>query len=273
MLKKMLLGSISGFTIALAASASAQGQNTPTATAAPSGLTREEAQKALENCGSRRFVASADYQEEGKTRRTGVTLCSAPGDTEEMWIGKLEKSAAGLATQERIPASARAKLVADIQREVARLRSAQRRNLPAADALVANVPAMPAPLPPKPVTPVGTYAAPSMLAAPVVSIRCLDEGGPRDRGVDCEGQIRRDTVLALESGENMAAPAMIRFIRKGQVREEVRLGALRQGQLVRMRLPRSVCKGVVRSELQLEVVTASAKPSAAVTEGPYDLRC
>lgn len=272
-MRMKLSGSIFGLAIALAAAAAAQGQSAPTATPAPGGVTREEAQKVLDNCGSRRFVASADYQEDGKTRRTGVTLCSAPGDTEDMWITKLEKSATGLASQERIPASARTKLVSDIQREAARLRNAQRRNIPAADALVANVPAMPAPLPPKPATPVGSYVAPSMLAAPLLTIRCLDEGGPRDRGTDCDGQIRRDTVLALESGENMAAPAMIRFIRKGSVREEVRLGALRQGQLVRMRLPRSVCKGVVRSELQLEIVSDSAKPSAAMTEGPYDLRC
>ena len=268
-----LLWSIAGMTAALSAAAYGQGQTAPTAVPASSGITKEEAQKALENCGSRRFVASADYQEDGKTRRTGVTLCAAPGDTEEMWISKLEKSATALATQERIPASARTKLVADIQKEVARLRSAQRRNIPAADALVANVPAMPAPLPPKPAVPVGTYVAPSLLAAPSVTIRCLNEGGVRDRGVDCEGEIRRDTVLALESAENMTSPATIRFIRKGQVREEVRLGALRQGQLVRMRLPRSVCKGVVRSQLELEVVAAGSKPSAALTEGPYDLRC
>ena len=237
------------------------------------GVSREEAQKVLENCGSRRFVASAEYQEDGKTRRTGVTLCALPQDSEETWIGKLEKSAEGLATQQRIPADVRAKLVADIRKEIIRLRIAQRRALPAADALVANVPAMPAPLPPKPVAPVGTFVAPSLASAPSVRIRCLDEGGPRDRGIDCEGQIRRDTVLALESDEDMSGPAKIRFIRKGQVREEVSLGTLRQGQLVRMRLPRSVCKGVVRSQLELEVVAATAKPSAALTEGPYDLRC
>lgn len=272
-----LLWSIAGVTAVLSAAAYGQGQSTPAgapaAVAPSSGITKEEAQKALENCGSRRFVASADYQDEGKTRRTGVTLCSAPGDTEEMWIGKLEKSATALATQERIPASARTKLVADIQKEVTRLRSAQRRSLPAADALVANVPSMPAPLPPRPAVPVGTYVAPSLLAAPSVTIRCLHEGGVRDRGVDCEGEIRRDTVLALESGADMTSPALIRFIRKGQVREEVQLGTLRQGQLVRVRLPRSVCKGVVRSQLELEVVAASSKPSAALTEGPYDLRC
>ncbi|GAA4713093.1 hypothetical protein H9L13_03605 [Sphingomonas lutea] len=274
-MKMKLLAPIAGVTVAISAAAFAQGQTPPASTtvAPGGGLSREEAQKTLENCGSRRFVASAEYQEEGKARRTGVTLCAAPGDTEEMWIGKLEKSATALATQTRIPASARTQLVADIQKEVARLRSAQRRSLPAADALVANVPAMPAPLPPRPVAPVGSYVAPSLVAAPSITIRCLNEGGPRDRGEDCEGQIRRETILALESGENMTAPAMVRFIRKGQVREEVRIGTLRQGQLVRMRLPRSVCKGVVRSELQLEVVAASSKPSAALTEGPYDLRC
>ena len=272
-----LLWSFAGLAAAgWAATASGQSQSVPAAppsAAVGSEVTREQAQKALENCGSRRFVASAEYQEDGKPRRTGVTLCAQPGDTENMWISRLEKSAASLATQQRIPESARSKLVADIQKEVARLKSAQRRTIPAADALVANVPAMPAPLPPKPVVPVGTYVAPSLLSAPNVAVRCLNEGGQRDRGEDCDGQIRRETILALESSENMTTPALIRFIRKGQVREEVQLGTLRQGQLVRMRLPRSVCKGVVRSQLELEIVAATSKPSAAQTEGPYELRC
>jgi len=269
-----LLWSFAGLAAAAsAAAASGQGASVPAAAPAQGEVTREQAQKALANCGTRRFVASAEYQEDGKARRTGVTLCSQPGDTEDMWISRLEKSAASLATQQRIPESARTKLVADIHREIARLKNAQRRSIPAADALVANVPAMPAPLPPKPVIPVGTYAAPSLLSAPNVSVRCLNEGGPRDRGEDCDGQIRRETILALESSENMTSPALIRFIRKGHLREEVRLGALRQGELVRMRLPRSVCKGVVRSQLQLEIVAATSKPSAAQTEGPYDLRC
>ena len=269
-----LLWSFLCATAAISATAHGQGQSAPSAgQAIGNEVTREEAQKALANCGARRFIATAEYQEDGKPRRTGVTLCATPQDTAETWIGKLEKSAESLATQQRIPADARAKLVADIRKEIIRLRIAQRRALPAADALVANVPAMPAPLPPKPSVPVGSYVAPSLASAPNVIIRCLNEGGPRDLGQDCEGEIRRDTVLALESGENMSTPAMIRFIRKGQVREEVKLGTLRQGQLVRLRLPRSVCKGVVRSQLQLEVVAASSKPSAALTEGPYDLRC
>lgn len=269
-----LLWSFACMSAALSAAAYAQGQGpTPPASAGAGEVTREEAQKVLEKCGARRFAANATYQEDGKTRRTGVTLCALPEDTEEMWISKLEKSAEGLSRQERIPADARAQLVADIRKEIIRLRIAQRRSLPAADALVSNVPSMPAPLPPKPTAPVGTYVAPSLASAPSVSIRCLNEGGPRDRGEDCAGQIRRDTILALESDENMNSPAMVRFIRKGQVREEVPIGKLRQGQLVRMRLPLSVCKGVVRSELELEVVADSSKPTAAYTEGPYDLRC
>jgi hypothetical protein len=276
---KLMLVLAGAASLGLAGAAAAQQANNPTTetvSGGETGVSAEEAKKLLQQCGSRKFETHANYMADGKSRRTGVNLCSAPGDTEGMWLTKLEQAARAIASSEQIPSSAKTTLVTEIHAEIARLRSLQRRSIPAADALVSNVPKLPAPLPPKPEVIVGQAPiATNLTAAPSVAIRCLNEGGRNDRGQDCEGEIRRDTILALESREDMTSPATVRFVRKGEVREEVRLGALHMGQLVRMRLPLSVCKGVVRSRLELELVSSGegGKPSASAVEGPYDLRC
>ena len=274
-----------------AAGANAAPKQTTQAPAPKSdGISKEQAEKILAQCGLRRFEATAQFEVDGKMRRTGMRLCATPSDSDADWIGKLEKAAAAVEAQAGLPDSAKTKLLTDLRGEIARLtllfqasrpaaggsllatapRKAQ--PLPSPDALVATVPPMPPPLPrAKAATTV--LGAASLLPPPPISIRCLESGerGPGSPCLEFEGR----TVLAIKADADLMTPATLRFMRKDRPRGEIAVGPLRQGQVVQVRLPREVCSGVVRSQLAIEIVPGApgASGPAAATEGPYTLRC
>lgn len=253
-------------------------------------LSKEQAEKILAQCGLRRFEATAEFEVEGKMRRTGMRLCAAPTDSDADWIGKLEKAATAVEAQPNLPESAKAKLLADLRGEIARLKIPQTSQPPASfsltstapakapppaapDALVATVPPMPAPLPPQKNYPIGTVPASMLVPPPPISINCLDSG-ERGSGSPCL-ELDGRTILAIRADGDLKALATLRFMRKDSPRGEVAVGPLRRGQIVQLRVPKEVCTGVVRSELAIEVIPgapgASARPAS--TKGPYTLRC
>ena len=252
----------------------AHGQSGPSPKPAAAGqeLSREQAEKMLAQCSSKRFQTTADFEVDGKMRRTGVTVCAQPGDSDAAWIERLEKAAATAEAQPSLPQSARTKLATDLRNEIARLKL-KKPSIPAADALVATVPPMPAPKPMQAQPPIGAMPVSVLLAAPPLTIRCLDSG-ETGSGRECE-EFKRNTVLMVEASSDLKAPAMLRFVRKGSVRSELGVDALRQGEVKRLRIPGDVCKGVVRSELAIEIVGRGSvsATSGVETVGPYQLRC
>lgn len=262
----------------------------PEAAPKPGEISKEQAEKILAQCGSRRFETTAAFEVDGTTRRTGIRMCAQPGDSDADWIGRLEKAAAAVETQPNLPDSAKSKLLTDLRGEIARLKllqssppatsfsltptaPAKAPPIAASDAIVATVPPMPAPLPPQKSYPIGTVPAAMLVPPPPLSIRCL-EVGEQEGGAPCF-EFDSHTVLAIEADADFASRATLRFMRKDQPRGEVAVGPMRLGQVVQIRIPREVCTGVVRSELAIEVIPGAPGTNArpASTKGPYTLRC
>jgi hypothetical protein len=260
--------------LAAAPAAAAYGQAGAPAKAAPSGeeLSKEQAEQALSQCSSKRFQSTAEFEVDGKMRRTGVTVCAQPGDSDSAWIERLQKAAATVEAQQNLPQSAKSKLATDIRNEIARLKL-KKATLPAADALVATVPPMPAPRVTAPQPPPGALPVTALLSAPPLTIRCL-ESGERGQGRPCD-EFKRNTVLMVQADSDLTAPATLRFVRKGRLRSELGVGRLRQGEIKQLRIPGDVCAGVVRSQLAIEIVGRSSGSAAPGMEtiGPLELRC
>jgi len=129
------------------------------------------------------------------------------------------------------------------------------------------VPPLPAPLPRA-----GTPAAAAKVAAsaplirPRLTIRCAL---PRENFASCASLVR-ETQLMIRADEDIAPKTSIRFLRGGDIRAELDLGALKQGQSMREKLPGRVCAGVLRGKVQIQVLNDGR---VADTLGPYALYC
>lgn len=82
--------------------------------------------------------------------------------------------------------------------------------------------------------------------------------------------LSRDTIVVVKSPAALTTPLSVRFVRQGDTRAEVNVGAMRKGQTVRLDLPRPVCSGVVTSEVEMQVVGGGR---VVDRQGPYLLRC
>jgi hypothetical protein len=107
---------------------------------------------------------------------------------------------------------------------------------------------------------------------PRLTLRCA-LAGDEDRPTDCD-TIDKDTVLVLRADEAFPRGVEMRFARHGDQRAELELPALRVGQTAKLRLPKAVCSGVVRSRVEIQALDAGA-PAGTVAGriGEYDLRC
>ena len=247
-------------------------------------LTKTEAQNILSKCDHRRVEASAEGLIDGAMKRRKITLCAAPGDSHSQWITKLQSAIAWVEAQPGLSDEVKAKLVADFRNEIARPQTAgpapaePMPALPAADALVATVPPMPPPLG----SPAAarsalqtTVTAASPLARPALTIQCLRRGEPGS-GSRC-GRLARSTLLAVRADADLTGPAMLRFVRKGRERAEIKLAMLRAGQIVRLRVPPEVCQGVVGTNFSIQIVAGNPTTGRAAqvtdTLGPYPIDC
>ncbi len=238
-------------------------------------LTKTQTETALSKCGGRRFEASAEGMIGGEFKRRRVTLCAAPGDSDAQWTVRLENAVVWVRAQKDLSVSVKDTLIAELRDEIARGKTRglsavlPSSPLPAADALVATVPPMPPPLPRF------SPAAPSLLASPKLArlpltIRCLG-AGERGAGGRCD-KLYPDTVFAVHADANLASPAVLRFLRRGEERAEVPIAALRQGQFVRVKLPAPVCSRVTGSVVTIQIL---ARDTTNVLDelGPFRLRC
>lgn len=72
-------------------------------------------------CSDRRFESTAEVVEKGKKRVTHIKLCAKPGESDATWVKSLEQAAPTIKGSSQLPAERRAKIVADLDAEIARV--------------------------------------------------------------------------------------------------------------------------------------------------------
>jgi hypothetical protein len=244
----------------------------------PSGLA--QARQKVANCEGERFV----FAWGAGANPTKVTLCSEKGATPEQVAAMLEEAAAKIEKTASIPEDRRIALVQQIRARAVEVRRTADASASQATAATAATVANPPPtaaarlpaaeisaLPPLPAPvrqqPVASAARP-LLPPARIDFECITPG-ELGAGGPCV-TLNRDTILIVQSRDAVPEPLALRFVRDGQVRGEVAVGAMRKGQARRLGLPRQVCSGVSTAEVRIRVVRAGQDVKTA---GPYLLRC
>lgn len=269
----MRLASIFVAAALMPAAALAQGQAAGN-DAAPSEAPSPDMQALIANCSAHKFETTIQVTVDGKTHPSKVKLCGKEGQSDADWTRTLEDAVAKVEANDKMPAEAKGQIVAAINAEIARLRSA----------IVASAPLVPRALPPErppeysvlpplptaPVTPpatVSSLAASPILAKPRLGIRCFTPG---DLGDGPCNALERDTLLTVHADEALPDGISLRFMRKGDARGEVALAQMRKGQSRRFTLPPQVCSGVVGGRIEIQVIN---RGQVVDSLGPADLRC
>jgi hypothetical protein len=281
--------------IAVAAPAAAQSQPQ---SSAPDLDTKPPAkvQSLLENCDAHKFETFVDATVDGKPHRSKVKLCGKEGQSDAEWIGTLKDAIAKLDANTEMEAPVRDQIVTAIRAEIARLQSGGTelargepvlvpRGLKTSSAPLSDDYTMLPPLPTKPTAPTsvlgsatagiagakakGGVALPLIATGPKPKLDFTCIGADFPGGGPCV-TLNRDTIVTVRSGEAVAEPVSLRFIRGGSEHGEIDLGALRKGQTVRFTLPQQVCSGVVTSEVEVAVMRSGQFTGR---EGPYLLHC
>ena len=250
---------------------------------APAPATSEAAAQKIAACEGEKFEFAA-----GDPRPTKITLCSDKGAGVEDLVRMFESAATRIEQLDKLPLDRRSALVAQIKGKIIEVR--------ARNSFAFPLPAIPPPsgmrqqtgplpeyaqLPPLP-SPVRTpvvaaTSRTSMVALPKprLTLECSTPGEIAESG-PCLN-FARDTLLTVRAGENLPAGTSLRFLRRGDIRAEVALAQMRNGQSRRIRLPSELCAGVTGSNIQIQVVRTVGSPSSlgqvVDTRGPYQLRC
>lgn len=261
------------------------------AAAAPARKTAPIKAPAVQNCAAHSFETTIQMLGlDGKPRSSKVKMCGTDGQSDADWIHTLQDAVKKTSLSPEMPLAAKEQIIAAVNAEIERL-SRSSLSLPGGVDL-ANLPKTNAPrtveAPPLsrdfgalPPLPTGTSVAPPNLLGPGgalgilpprLTLRCA-LAGDEDRPSDCD-TIEKDTVLILRADEAFPRGVEMRFARHGDQRAELELPALRQGQTAKLRLPKAVCNGVVRSKVEIQALGAgSPAGTAAGRIGEYDLRC
>lgn len=261
------------------------------ATAVPAAA--PEAKARVESCEAHKFETTVEMMTaEGKVRRSKVRLCGVEGQTDADWAGTLKDAVKKLEVNAKMAPAAREQVIAALKAEIAKIEgggatsappveaaATLRTEMPAAIVKPAERPPEYAALPPLPTARSVARPAPAgappgkpavAVARPRLTIRCTSPGEP-GRGGTCDS-LGKYTVLTVRADENLPSAYRLRFLRKGDERGELSLAQLRKGQSLRSRVPQHLCAGVVRSTVQIEVMTRNGN-QVADTLGPFDLRC
>lgn len=226
------------------------------------------------DCNARKFETSVEIEKDGQKRLTRLKLCAAREGDQASWVRTLEDAKEKIAAHPDISEESKAKIAAELDAEIAKNKSG-----PGATHSMPVDPPIPAPQQPKqavlpppqsaPPTYATTVASPAQsLARPHLAIRCLDAGDDGE-GSSCM-VLERNTRLYIRAEGDIGTGTSLRFLRRGDMRGEVTLTALRQGQIVRARLPERLCVGVSSSKVEIQVVRSN---KVIETLGPYPLRC
>lgn len=257
----------------------------------PSAATEQPtaAKSLIQNCDAHRFETTIQLiGSDGQPKQSKVRMCGTEGQSDEDWIRTLQDAVKKTAESPQMPRAAKDQIIAAVNAEIVRL-SAPKLSLPSGTDITKLPKASPktpdVPLsreygslgalptansvePPHVLGPGGALGAP----APRLTLRCALIGD-EDRPSACDS-IDKDTVLVLRADDAYPRGVEVRFVRHGDSRAELDLPALKQGQTTTLRLPAAVCRGVVRSKLEIQALGAnSPSGTQAGTIGEYDLRC
>lgn len=244
----------------------------------------------VQNCGAHSFETTIQViGADGLLKQSKVHMCGTAGQSDADWIKTLQDAVTKTAANPGIPAAAKEQIVAAVNAEIARLSMPPALRLPsgpditklpkAAESNSSTVPlsrdydSLP-PLPTASSVAPPRVLGPDSIYGPTLrlTLRCAMVGD-EDRPSECDS-IDRDTVIVLRADEAFPNGLNVRFVRNGDSRAETALRAMQPGQTASLRLPPAVCRGVVRSKVEIQAVSASAPSgSPAGTIGEYDLRC
>jgi hypothetical protein len=288
--------------LTLALALGAQAQVAPPASG-ESGVSKAEAEALIAGCAGRRFEAPFEITIDGKVRRSKVKLCGKPGQSDAEWARTLEDAVRNVESNRTMPVAAKEQVVSAFKAELAKLPTAataaaplrlpglQPRPAPTAPQY-SSLPPLPVPGPAaRPAPPPAEYSSLPPLRAPVpaagarpvvraaasvpkprLTFRCLKPG-------EAEGPcstLEPESLLIVRADEDLASGTSLRFVRRGALRSEVALAPMARGKSVRIKLPKPVCSGVVRSQVEVQLASGSRSGAPAVvaeTLGPFDLRC
>ena len=275
----------------------------PSAAATPQ--TPAEMDKLLQDCDAHKFETTVMAVVDGKQHQSKVKLCGTKGQSDAAWIDTLKDAMAKVKANEKMAPELREQIASALDLELERLGHGDSMALiansapsiakppptvtpgiaalaPRAGASSASsrplaqdygsLPPLPAPKPAVAAT-AGVSAFLPSLPPPHMTISCGSTENPN--ALDPCGTLRTDTILFVKADEQMPAGTSLRFVRRDDPRAEVSLAGLRSGQTARILLPSKVCDGVVRSEVNIEVLRKPANAAEQVvdTRGPYDLHC
>ena len=256
---------------------------------------RASAEAKAEACNARRFETIVNFVADGKPHRSRVRICGEEGQSDQEWLRTLKDSAEKTAASKTLDADAKSQIITALKAEIADVEAGMKQgaltNLiavpppavkpkqplagqsgPFAAPQYSSLPPMPAPKAAAGAAAVAASLPP--LPRPKMTIRCLTPGQIGDAG-PCD-IFERDTLVTVRADENLPGGVSLRFLRRGDNRAEIEVAQLRKGQAMRFTLPPEVCRGVVGSRIELEVVRRRASDSAGRpvdTLGPYELRC
>ena len=255
---------------------------------------RASAEAKAEACNARRFETIVNFVADGKPHRSRVRICGEEGQSDQEWVRTLKDSVEKTTASTTLDSEAKAQIITALQAEIADVEAGMKQgaltNLiavpppakPQQPSVATRTPSAPieySSLPPMP-TPKSAAGAAAVTASlpplprPKITIRCLTPGQIGGAG-PCD-TFERDTLVSVHADENLPSGVSLRFLRRGDNRAEIEVAQLRKGQAMRFTLPPEVCRGVVGSRIELEVVRRRASDSAGRpvdTMGPYELRC
>ena len=260
-------------------------------------------ERLLQDCDAHKFETVVNSVVDGKPHQSKVKLCGTKGQTDAAWVNTLKDAIAKVKANDKMPAEIRDQIASALDAEIFRLgtsgvnmalvvNSAPTIAMPAQGAAIASLAPRTTPgatrplsqdygnMPPLPepkavvATSLGIGSVLPSLPPPRMTLHC---GSTDDPSIfESCGIMRTDTILLVRADEQLPAGTSLRFVRRDDPRGQVALAALRSGQTARIPLPHRVCDGVVRSEVQIEVLrkpNSSGAEQVVDTLGPYNLRC
>ena len=245
-------------------------------------------QELAQSCDAHSFEATVQLTgPDGQPKQSKVRMCGTEGQSDADWIRTLKDAVKKTALSPQMPAAAKEQIIAAVNAEIERLsrpafalpEGVDIAHLPKAAAAVPEAPLARdyGALPPLPIA--SAVTAPNVLgegalAAPPARLTLLCAlAGDESRPNECD-TIDRDTILVVRADDAYPRGVAVRFVRHGDSRAELDLPAMKSGQTAMIRLPAAVCRGVVRSRVEIQALGANAPSGTpAGSIGQYDLRC
>lgn len=225
------------------------------------------------DCNARKFETKAEIEKGGEKHIVKIKLCAAKDEDAAAWVKTLRDAKAKIADHPEISQDSKVRIIAELNSEIARVEAGG-----GGSTSPGVTPVVVAPLPePAKSTPVSTAPVAVAAAAPVLAqssarprltIRCLEQG-ERGGGGSCTG-LERFTRLVIQADSDLAGGASLRFLRRGDVRGEIALARMEQGQSTQFNLPPKLCAGVASSKVEIQILNTN---QVVETLGPYLLRC